>query len=134
MKPSEIKVGHMYYVDFEPHRPLEFAKRHLAIVLKKNHDKVTFVVVPMTSKDGSRVNKLPLGKLDCLPKNLQQKDAYVVVDQVRTVNSSRFSNLFENHAVFEAVVPEELMVSVYRAVIRDLLHDVSKDTLLKILA
>ena len=77
MQASKIKVGHIYFVQFNPTHFGEFDKKHLAIVLKKNLDRITFVVIPMSSKadkkaihDNSSTNKLPLGKLKCLPANL----------------------------------------------------------------
>ena len=63
MKAQEIKLKHIYYVDYEPTQKGEFGKKHLAVVLKKNHDKITFVTIPLTSKDnGVGINKISLGK------------------------------------------------------------------------
>ena len=125
MKASNIEVGHIYYVQFDPVKKGEFGKQHLAVVLKKNRNRITFVVIPLT-KDGvgSGKNKVALGKLDCLPKNLQSVDSYAVYDQVRTVSASRFSDLYENGKVWSAVMPRDKMVTLYRAVIEDFLHDV----------
>lgn len=125
MKSNQVKVGHIYYVDFDPTKTGEFGKKHLAVVLKKNNDKITFVVIPMTSKEsGLGINKVSLGKLTCLPSNLQSADSYAVVDQLRTVNSDRFYELKDNGNVFDAIMPRDKMILLYKAVIKDLLHDV----------
>lgn len=133
MKAEEIKVGHIYYVNCEPHLLGEFDKNHLAVVIKKNSNKITYIAIPLTSNEkGVGVNKISLGHLDCLPTNLQQKESYAVIDQGRTLNAQRFSKLYENHEEFDAVMPRENMIKIYKAVIRDLLHDVPYDELLKI--
>lgn len=133
MRSRNIQVGHIYYVDFEPTEPGEFDKKHLAVVIKKNHDKITFVVIPMTSKDnGVGINKVPLGILDCLPQNLQNKDSYAVIDQIRTVNSKRFFELKDGGNTVDAIMPKEKMHVLYKAIIKDLLHDVPDEELREI--
>lgn len=126
MKPQDIKVGHIYYVQFNPVKKGEFADKHLAIVIKKNADKITFLTIPLTSQEiGLGINKVELGNLICLPKNLQNKASYAVLDQPRTVNADRFTHLFEEGKPYEVELPEELFIKVLRGVIKDLLHDTS---------
>lgn len=85
MKYSDINIGSIYNVDFDPVRPCEFDKLHLALVLKKNNDKKTAIVLPLTSaSNGNNVNKINLGKLDCLPSSLKTADTYAVYNQIRT--------------------------------------------------
>ena len=133
MKSQNIKVGHIYYVDFEPVKKGEFGKKHLAIAIKKNHDKITYVVIPMTSKSsGLGVNKIALGKLTCLPSNLQTNESYAVIDQLRTVNADRFYELKDNGNVVDAELPRKQMIMLYKAIIQDLLHDVPDDELKQI--
>lgn len=97
MKYSDINIGSIYNVDFDPVRPCEFDKLHLALVLKKNNDKKTAIVLPLTSaSNGNNVNKINLGKLDCLPSSLKTADTYAVYNQIRTVNASRFIKLKEH--------------------------------------
>lgn len=133
MKAADIKVGHIYYVDFEPTQMGEFNDRHLAVVIKKNHAKITFVVIPMTSSDkGVGVNKIKLGCLDCLPQNLKQKESYAVIDQIRTLNARRFNSLKEGKNIVDAVMPEDKMTLLYKEVIKDLLHDVPQEKLMDI--
>lgn len=50
MKFSDIKVKHIYNVIFDPVRDCEFNGKHLALVLKQNNDKRTFIVMPLTSE------------------------------------------------------------------------------------
>lgn len=99
MKYSDINVGSIYNVDFDPVRPCEFDKIHLALVLKKNTDKKTAIVLPLTSSpNGNNVNKINLGKLSCLPNSLKTADTYAVYNQIRTVNANRFIKLKEYDA------------------------------------
>lgn len=48
MKFSDIQVGYIYNVIFDPVRNCEFNGKHLALVLKRNNDKQTFIVMPLT--------------------------------------------------------------------------------------
>ena len=94
MRYSDINVQHVYYVNFNDVMECEFDSNHLAVVLKKNKDKKTFIVAPLTTKDnGKNENKYNIGILKCLPKNLQKNESYIVYNQVRTVNIKRFSPL-----------------------------------------
>lgn len=134
MKSSKIKVGHAYYVDFEPTRKAEFGGKHLAIVIKKNHDAISFVVIPTTSKDsGLEINKISLGKLACLPSNIKNDTTYAVIDQIRTVDASRFYELKDNGQTIDAEIPVKIMNKIYKAIIRDLLHDVPDEEIKNIL-
>ncbi len=133
MKASEIKVGHIYFVDYDPVELGEFGKKHLGIVLKKNANSITFVTVPLTSnKDGAGVNKLPLGKLSCLPLSLQNKESYAVIDQLRTASCTRFSPILDNNQPFEAILPRDKMIEIYKSIISDLIRDVPDEDLRKI--
>lgn len=102
MKAKDIKEGHIYYVNFNPTRTGEFDSNHLALVLKKNINKITFIVIPLTSddkgsgKNGEQVNKIDLGVISTLPKRLQGNASYAVYDQIRTVHSSRFSEVWND--------------------------------------
>ncbi len=133
MKSEDIKVGHIYYVDFDPVMRGEFGKKHLAVVIKKNLDKITFVSIPLTSKEkGTGTNKVALGKLTCLPKSLSQKESFAVIDQVRTVNASRFYALLENGEEWDSIFEDDLLVKIYKAIIKNLLRDVTKENMIKI--
>ena len=96
MKFSNVKEKHIYNVIFDPVEPCEFDKKHLALVLKKNNDKKTCIVVPLTSEDnGDGVNKINIGYISTLPTSLKCNNTYAVINQVRTVNVSRFIALKE---------------------------------------
>ena len=131
MKASEIKVGNVYYVNFEPHKRGEFDKTHLALVLKKTVNEVTFIVIPMTSEpDGStgcKKNKVYLDVTDYLPPHLRKNPSYAVYDQVRTVNASRFQKLYEDRKEYDAKVPESIVNQVIEEIIRNLLFDFSDE-------
>lgn len=100
MRFSDIKVGCVYNVIFEPVRNGEFGGKHLAVVLKKNNDKATFIVMPFTSApNGVGLNKVKLGIMDGLPLSLKCNDTYAVYNQIRTVNADRFIALKEGNAV-----------------------------------
>ena len=123
MKSKEIKVGHLYYVDYNPVKPYEFQGKHLAFVLKKNYDKVTYVTVPLTSKEKSEKTNLFLGKISTLPDVLGEVDSYAVIDQVRTVNSARFSPVLKNGEIIDVVMPKELKTKIINAVAKDMFRD-----------
>ena len=72
MRFSDIKVGYIYNVIFDPVRDCEFDGKHLAVVLKRNNDKATFIVMPLTSApNGVGVNKIKLGAMNSLPSSLK---------------------------------------------------------------
>mgnify|MGYP003415704608 CR=1 FL=1 len=127
MKKENIKPKHIYYVDFNPTKRGEFDKKHLVVVLKTNKSNVTFVVMPLTSKGNGRdVNIINIGDLgEALPKNLRGTDTYAVFDQIRTVSYERFSELFDDGLVYEAIMPNEKMRQVYEVAVEDLLFNTS---------
>ncbi len=124
MKAKDIQVGHIYYVKFDPTEPGEFGKKHLAVVLKKNKNNITFVVIPLTSDGrGAGANKIDLGVLDCLPVQLQGKTSYAVYDQVRVASASRFNPILENNQPFDAALSNKALADIFKAIMRDLLSD-----------
>ena len=121
MKAQEIKIKHIYYVDYEPTQKGEFGKKHLAVVLKKNHDKITFVTIPLTSKEnGVGVNKISLGRLENLPENLREKETFAVCDQVRTVSSNRFYKLKDNGMYIDVRISDEKFALLFESIVKDL--------------
>lgn len=100
MRYSDIKVGHVYYIDLCPVRDFEFGGHHMGIVLRKGHDKKTVTIISLTSKEsGLGENKLKLGTLDVLPDRLKfdrngnKVVSYLILDQVRTVAASRVAEI-----------------------------------------
>ncbi len=128
MKAQEIKLKHIYYVDYEPIQKGEFGKKHLAVVLKKNHDKITFVTIPLTSKDnGVGINKISLGKLEDLPSNLREKETNAVCDQIRTVSSNRFYKLKDNGIYIDVKLPDDKFTYLFESIMRDLTFNLEVD-------
>ena len=123
---SEIKEQHIYYVDFDPVKTCEFNGKHLVIVLKKNLDKKTAIVLPLTSSS-SGANKINLGKIKELPSNLNIKDTYLVLDQIRTVNFDRFSKLKENNNFINVELKNTLFLEVVQSVLSNTLEALSLD-------
>ncbi len=118
MKASEISVGHIYYVNFEPTRRGEFGKNHLGVVLRKNDDKITFITIPLTSDSEDRHNsKMPLGIIETLPSHLKSVESFAVLDQVRTLNASRFARLRENDEIVDAFLDNITLERIYEAIV-----------------
>lgn len=96
MRFSEVKERHLYYVNFNQVRGCEFDGNHLVVVLKKNNDKKTAIVMPLTSKpNGLGTNKLLIDPIADLPERLKVHNSYAVYDQVRTVNFNRFEPIYK---------------------------------------
>ena len=134
MKANKIKVRHIYYVNFEPTRKGEFPSKHLTIVLRKNHDKITFVVLPLTgSSAGDGINKVKLGKIPSLPTHLQKKISYAVLDQIRTISYTRFEDLTEDGKIVESVLEKEdfdkIMAAIFTIFLKGLDKEEKKDIL-----
>lgn len=128
MKFSNVKTRHIYNVIFDTVRECEFDKKHLAIVLKKNNDMKTCIVMPLTTEEnGIDVNKIKIGALDCLPKSLKNDETYAVFNQIRTVNVSRFIALKEGNSVIDCKVNDDLFYKLLSLGISDLTYNLSLD-------
>lgn len=91
MKFSNVKEKHIYNVIFDPVRQCEFDLTHPAVVLKKNNDNKTCIVMPLTTEsNGVGINKIDIGCISTLPSSLRGNNTYAVFNQVRTVNVNRF--------------------------------------------
>lgn len=91
MQFSKVKEKHIYNVIFDPVRQCEFDLIHPAVVLKKNNDSKTCIVMPLTTEpNGVGVNKIDIGCISTLPSSLRSNNTYAVFNQVRTVNVNRF--------------------------------------------
>lgn len=96
MKFSDIKIQHIYNVNFDPVRKCEFNLHHFAVVLNKNLDKRTVIVMPLTTSNrGDGLNKVNIGILKTLPSSLQTGPTYAVFNQIRTLNVSRFKPMLD---------------------------------------
>lgn len=134
MRFSDIKVGYIYNVIFDPVRDCEFDGKHLAVVLKKNNDKTTFIVMPLTSApNGVGVNKIKLGAMNCLPSSLKGNDTYAVYNQVRTVNADRFIALKEGGSVKECEMEKSVFHKLLFLGLREMVYSIPQDDRIKIL-
>lgn len=104
MRYSDVKERYIYYVQFNPIEGNEFDRNHLSVVLKKNNDKRTAIVMPLTSsKIGQGKNKVLLPEITSLPQRLKGDKSYAVYDQVRTVDFKRFQPVFKDSISQEIV-------------------------------
>ena len=134
MRASDIKVGYIYNVIFDPVRDCEFDGKHLAVVLKKNNDKSTFIVMPLTSaSNGNGINKIHIGQVASLPTSLRSNNTYAVFNQVRTVNASRFISLKEGGAVIEALFPQDKFHQLLVLAIKELVYSIDQDSKIRLL-
>lgn len=134
MKFSDIHVGSIYNVIFDPVRDCEFNGKHLALVLKRNNDKKTFVVLPLTSRsNGAGINKISLGTIPSLPRSLRKNHTYAVFNQIRTVNASRFIALKEGGNVVEVKLEEGVFYGLFQYVIEDMLHNCEQESKIALL-
>ena len=134
MRFSDIKVGCIYNVIFDPVRDCEFDGKHLAVVLKRNNDKATFIVMPLTSApNGVGVNKIKLGAMNSLPSSLKNNDTYAVYNQVRTVNADRFIALKEGSAVKECPMEKYIFHKLLFLGLREMVYSIPQDERIEIL-
>lgn len=134
MRFSDIKVGYMYNVIFDPVRSCEFNGKHLAVVLKKNNDKETVIVMPLTSApNGVNVNKIALGQMKCLPSSLNRYETYAVYNQIRTVNADRFIALKEGNLIKECEMEKDVFHHLICMGLRELVYNIPQDDKIAIL-
>ena len=134
MRFSDIQVGYIYNVILDPVRDCEFDGRHLAVVLKRNNDKATFIVMPLTSApNGVGVNKIKLGAMNSLPSSLKSNDTYAVYNQVRTVNADRFIALKEGSAVKECQMEKHIFHKLLFLGLREMVYSIPQDERVEIL-
>ena len=134
MKLSEIKIGHIYYVDYEPVRNGEFNGKHLSVVLKRNNDKYTYVVMPLTSSaNGDGVNKINIGRVAGFPPNLLTKNTYAVYDQVRTVNASRFYAVKSGSDKIDVPLDKVILLNLFELATQDMTFNLTQDDKISVL-
>lgn len=134
MRFSDIKVRHVYNVIFDPARHCEFDGKHLALVLKENNDKNTFIVMPLTSQpNGDGVNKIRLSNINGLPSSLKNNDTYAVYNQVRTVNADRFIALKDGGLRVQVKLEDEIYFDLLKLAIVDMLHNCNQDLKIEIM-
>ncbi len=134
MRFSNIKIRHIYNVIFDPVRDCEFNGRHLALVLKRNNDNNTFIVMPLTSaSNGNGINKIKLNTINSLPSSLRNNETYAVYNQIRTVNASRFIKLKEGQNVIESKIDDETFNNLFKLGIKDIMFNLDQDEKIELL-
>lgn len=134
MRFSDIKVGCIYNVIFDPVRNCEFNGKHLAVVLKRNNDKSTYIVMPLTSApNGVGVNKVKIGAMSCLPTSLKSNETYAVFNQIRTVNADRFIALKEGGIVKECEMEKNIFHNLLFLGLREMVYGLSQDDRIEVL-
>lgn len=119
---------------FDPVRNCKFDGKHLAVVLKKNNDKSTFIVMPLTSaSNGNGINKIHIGQIASLPTLLRSNNTYAVFNQVRTVNANRFISLKEGGTVIEALLPQDRFHQLLVLAIKELVYSIDQDNKIHLL-
>jgi uncharacterized protein YifN (PemK superfamily) len=131
MKFSDIKERYLYYVNFNDVRDFEFKDNHLSVVLKKNMDSRSVIVMPLTtSSRGLGETKILLPTINTLPERLKNSKSYAVYDQIRTVNSSRLQPIFErreNNIIVEVKLDDEVFIDLIHNGIDQLEKDLKLD-------
>ena len=129
MKFSDVKEKHIYNVVFDPVEQNEFNGKHLALVLKKNNDKKTVIVMPLTtSNNGDMINKKDIGILSCLSLSLQKRgNSFAVFNQIRTINVNRMMALKDDSGRIESKIEEKLFLELLGMGIKDMTFCLSAD-------
>lgn len=126
MNFSEIKVQHLYFILFEPTKDGEFGGKHLSLILKKNNDKKTLLVLPLTSNSsGNTVNKVNLGILPGLPKSLSGNTSYAVFNQSRTVSYKRVTPIMDGASAIDYKLSNDLYNTVFKKFVMDVSYNYS---------
>lgn len=134
MRFSDIKVGYIYNVIFDPVRNCEFNEKHLAVVLKRNNDKSTYIVMPLTSApNGVGVNKIKIGAMNCLPTSLKSNETYAVFNQIRTVNADRFIALKEGGMIKDCEMGKDIFHNLLFLGLREIVYGLSQDDRIEVL-
>lgn len=116
IRVKDIKEKRVYYVDYEPSVGNEFGKHHLSLVLKKNREDKTLIVVPLTGKKDNRTPEKTIKiKVEGLPERLKQKESYAVINKVRTLDYSMFEHILDGKIIEVEVSDVEFTNLTYKA-------------------
>lgn len=134
MRFSDIKVRYIYNVIFDDVRYCEFNGRHLALVLKRNNDNQTYIVMPLTSEsNGNGTNKFKIGEINSLPTSLRSNETYAVYNQVRTVNANRFISLKQGTNVVESKIDDLMFCKLLNFAVSEIMFNLNQDEKINIL-
>lgn len=110
MRLNDIKEKKVYYVDYEPSVGNEFGKHHMSFVLRKNRIDKSLIVVPLTGRrDRITPDKTIKIQITGLPERLKQKESYVVINKIRTVDFSRFEPMLDKNIIEVGISDSEFM-------------------------
>lgn len=119
---NDAKVGRILFANYDQVMKPEFNGNHLSIILKKNTDNSTVIVLPLTkvAAYNSDSSKKSLGIISTLPESLRQHRSYYVYDQVRTLNTRRLSHILDNGKPLEVFVGEDKLKEVLLDCVKEL--------------
>ncbi|WP_343346231.1 type II toxin-antitoxin system PemK/MazF family toxin [Terrisporobacter petrolearius] len=128
---KEIKVKHVYYVNFNPVESSEFKDNHLAVVLRKNKNNKnrgdeTFIVIPLTkqlTKDNAGLEI----KIDGLPQKIKGNKSIAIGNKIRSVNYCRFTYIINDNGELskDIKVDDETFVNLINHGIAHLEHSLT---------
>lgn len=119
---NDAKVGRIFFANYNKVRDSEFDGNHLSIILKKNTDKSTVIVLPLTKVASYNPNssKKLLGNILTLPESLRKNKSYYVYDQVRTLNVNRLNHILDEGKPIEVFVGSEKLKEVLIDCVKEL--------------
>lgn len=119
---NDAKVGRVLFANYDSVIKPEFNGNHLSIILKKNTDSSTIIVLPLTKVASFKQNssKKLLGTISTLPAGLSKNQSYYVYDQVRTLNVSRLSHILDGGKPIEVFVGDEKLKEVLADCVKEL--------------
>lgn len=129
---KDIKVKHVYYVNFNPVQNSEFKDNHLAVVLRrnknnKNRGDETFIVIPLTKKKTQDNAGLEI-KINGLPQNISGNKSFAIGNKIRSVNYSRFTYIVDdNNLATDIKVDNKTFVDLINHGITHLEHTLTID-------
>lgn len=103
---ERIKEKHIYYVDFNPFKGNEFGLKHMAIVLRKNKNDRTLMVMPLTSKKDDTGKTIEIN-VSGLTENLSKNKSHAVFNKVRVVSPERFSHVMDKKSPARVTVSDD---------------------------
>ena len=121
---ERIKEKHVYYVDFNPFQGNEFGLNHMAVVLRKNKNDKTLMVMPLTSKKDDKGKTIQIEVLG-LTESLKENESHAVFNKVRVVTHARFSHVMDNGSPATVKVSNETFEQLIDLAIEEMEYNVS---------
>lgn len=121
---ERIKEKHVYYVDFNPFQGNEFGLKHMAVVLRKNKNDKTLMVMPLTSKKDDTGKTIQIEVLG-LTEELKSNESHAVFNKVRVVTHTRFSHVMDKGAPAIVKVSNDTYEKLIDLAIEEIEYNVS---------